>query len=86
VVFAAGGIAGLVQCTIATPMELVRSKLQVQSRHGATSYVGNVDCIRRVVKAEGVSGLYRTRSHACGLLAWLPDSKCWSAGQAATFR
>lgn len=57
-VFAAGSIAGVVQCSLATPMELVRSKLQVQ-HEGHRAYAGNIDCIRSIVRAEGVPGLYR---------------------------
>jgi len=57
-VFAAGSIAGLVQCSLATPMELVRIKLQVQ-QEGHRTYKGNFDCIQQVVRAEGLAGLYR---------------------------
>lgn len=57
-VFAAGAVAGAVQCCLATPMELVRSKLQVQ-HDGSKAYTGNVDCIRRIYRAEGMPGLYR---------------------------
>jgi len=60
-VFAAGATAGIVQCSIATPMELVRSRLQVQSKAclQAAPYKGNIDCLRRIFHAEGVAGLYR---------------------------
>eukprot|EP01052_Picozoa_sp_SAG31_P020812 SAG31_NODE_1581_length_7834_cov_11.737298_6_plen_161_part_00 len=50
-VFAAGAFAGVVQCAVATPMELVRSKLQVQHNSNVT-YRGNLDCIRQIYKAE----------------------------------
>lgn len=57
-VFVAGGIAGVVQCAIATPVELVRTKLQVQ-HESSRLYAGNVDCIRQVVRSEGLPGIYR---------------------------
>jgi solute carrier family 25 carnitine/acylcarnitine transporter 20/29 len=57
-VFLAGSIAGVVQCSIATPMELVRSKLQVQ-HEGVRAYSGNLDCIKKLYASEGVGGLYR---------------------------
>lgn len=57
-VFLAGGIAGVVQCALATPVELVRIKLQVQ-HEGSRRYAGNFDCIRQVVRSEGLPGLYR---------------------------
>eukprot|EP00929_Paragymnodinium_shiwhaense_P064355 TRINITY_DN32225_c0_g1_i2.p1 TRINITY_DN32225_c0_g1~~TRINITY_DN32225_c0_g1_i2.p1 ORF type:complete len:291 (+),score=37.41 TRINITY_DN32225_c0_g1_i2:65-937(+) len=57
-VFLAGGFAGVVQCSLATPMELVRSKLQVQYE-GKRVYSGNIDCIRSLYRSEGLAGLYR---------------------------
>mmetsp|Transcript_62160 Transcript_62160/g.180237 ORF Transcript_62160/g.180237 Transcript_62160/m.180237 type:complete len:293 (-) Transcript_62160:7-885(-) len=57
-VFAAGVAAGLGQCILATPMELVRIKLQVQHRRAGV-YRGNIDVIRQVCRAEGLAGMYR---------------------------
>jgi len=57
-VFVAGAVAGVVQCSLATPTELVRTKLQVQ-HEGSRVYNGNADCIRQVIRAEGLQGLYR---------------------------
>eukprot|EP00932_Pfiesteria_piscicida_P011685 SRR837773.22892.p2 GENE.SRR837773.22892~~SRR837773.22892.p2 ORF type:complete len:194 (-),score=69.06 SRR837773.22892:47-589(-) len=57
-VFLAGAAAGVVQCALATPVELVRTKLQVQ-QEGSRIYRGNLDCIRQVIRAEGLPGLYR---------------------------
>jgi hypothetical protein len=58
-VFIAGAAAGVTQCAIATPMELVRSKLQVQDKGGGKAYAGNIDCLKRVYASEGLSGIYR---------------------------
>mmetsp|Transcript_75831 Transcript_75831/g.180112 ORF Transcript_75831/g.180112 Transcript_75831/m.180112 type:complete len:291 (+) Transcript_75831:104-976(+) len=57
-VFVAGSIAGVVQCSVATPMELIRSKLQVQQSM-SRKYAGTMDCVRSVYKAHGLGGLYR---------------------------
>lgn len=57
-VFVAGAIAGIVQCSIATPVELLRTKLQVQ-HEGNLVHRGNIDCMRAVVRSEGVRGIYR---------------------------
>lgn len=57
-VFAAGAIAGVVQCSLATPVELVRTKLQVQ-HEDSRRYSGVIDAIRQVHRTEGVKGLYR---------------------------
>mmetsp|Transcript_55159 Transcript_55159/g.129138 ORF Transcript_55159/g.129138 Transcript_55159/m.129138 type:complete len:290 (+) Transcript_55159:109-978(+) len=55
-VFVAGAFAGVVQCSVGTPMELIRSKLQVQG--SSKAYAGNLDCIRSIYRAHGLSGLY----------------------------
>jgi len=58
--FSAGAVAGWSQCCVATPSELVKCRLQVSGGAAATErYAGNIDCIRRIVAAEGVTGLYR---------------------------
>jgi len=57
-VFVAGAIAGVVQCALATPVELIRTKLQVEST-GSRRYTGTVDCMKQIVRAEGLPGLYR---------------------------
>lgn len=54
-VFLAGAIAGVVQCSIGTPMELVRSRLQVHHHIGG----GYVECIRQLYRSEGLAGIYR---------------------------
>ena len=58
-VFIAGAAAGVTQCAIATPMELVRSKLQVQDKGGGKAYAGNIDCLKRIYASEGFFGIYR---------------------------
>jgi hypothetical protein len=58
-VFIAGAAAGVAQCAIATPMELVRSKLQVQDKGGGKAYAGNMDCLKRIYASEGLGGIYR---------------------------
>jgi solute carrier family 25 carnitine/acylcarnitine transporter 20/29 len=57
-VFTAGAIAGVVQCSLGTPMELIRTKLQVQ-HEGSRRYSGNLDCMRQIFHTEGLQGLYR---------------------------
>lgn len=59
-VFLAGAIAGVVQCSVATPMELVRSRLQVQVGAAANAtYAGHIDCVRKIYQTDGLPGLYR---------------------------
>jgi len=57
--FAAGCWAGLVQCLVCTPVELVKCKLQNQ-KDGKPLYTGTWDCLRKMVQANGLRiGLFR---------------------------
>eukprot|EP01133_Synstelium_polycarpum_P020428 gene20428-24512_t len=69
----AGGIAGGVISFFITPRDLIKSKLQVQSRNSSLLatvttkggapprevYKGPIDCIRQIVNRNGVLGLFR---------------------------
>jgi hypothetical protein len=60
-----GGFAGLTAISITYPTDLIRRRLQLQ-HFGCDSvprYSGIIDCARKVLKSEGIIGLYR------GLLA-----------------
>ena len=62
-VFMAGSFGGLLQCLVLVPADLVKCKLQVDQAGGASgrrpTYAGNIDCIRQVVRADGIGGLYK---------------------------
>ena len=45
--------------TILQPLDLIKVRLQVQDGRGANEYRGVVHAVQRVVKEEGVVGLYR---------------------------
>ena len=65
--FFAGSVAGTAQCVICSPMELAKTRMQVQGqgeslhkyRHTKHSYTGPVDCLIKVYKTEGVRGVFR---------------------------
>ncbi|EGG23765.1 mitochondrial substrate carrier family protein [Cavenderia fasciculata] len=57
-VMVSGAITGWVVSFVACPIETVKSKLQVQYQ-GVQLYSGPIDCIKKVVKKEGIQGLYR---------------------------
>lgn len=64
----AGSMAGAAQVLIITPVELAKTKLQVQGQGQRLQkknkvYLGTFDCLQKIYKSEGVSGCYR------GLLA-----------------
>jgi solute carrier family 25 (mitochondrial carnitine/acylcarnitine transporter), member 20/29 len=52
--FVAGMISGFSQSFIVTPTDLIKSKLQISNQ-----YKGNVDCLRKILRSEGISGLFK---------------------------
>ena len=68
-VAAAGSVAGFVQSFVCSPVELAKTKLQVQQKtydgkkclqHNRSSlYNGPVDVLRRLIKHDGIRGFYR---------------------------
>ncbi|XP_077996344.1 solute carrier family 25 member 45-like [Glandiceps talaboti] len=66
-IFVAGWIAGIVQLTIACPIELVKIRLQMQTHRrgdsmvgqGSPTYKGPIHCISNIFKTEGIRGCYR---------------------------
>lgn len=59
--FLAGTAAGLAQSIICSPMELVKTRLQLQENlpKGAFKYKGPMECMRHIWKAEGFRGAFR---------------------------
>ncbi|XP_053669212.1 mitochondrial 2-oxodicarboxylate carrier [Anopheles marshallii] len=61
----AGGSAGFVEVCIMHPLDLVKTRLQLQASPSAgaakstTYYNGVFDCIRKMAKTEGVFSLYK---------------------------
>ena len=54
-----GGVAGLINCVIITPVELVKCRLQVQFENKSKSYYkGVIDCLGKVYRADGIKGIY----------------------------
>ena len=55
-----GGICGCFAVTIMYPSDLIRRRLQIQTfDKSVPQYSGIIDCIRKIVKSEGIPGLYR---------------------------
>lgn len=53
----AGGTAGMVACTIAYPLDLIRTRLAAQSEK--LLYDGVLDAVKKITAEEGALGLYR---------------------------
>lgn len=54
----AGGVAGAVQSIVCCPMELAKTRVQIQSTSNQM-YHGSFDCIQKISYDYGITGLYR---------------------------
>lgn len=59
--FAAGAVAGVSEILVMYPLDVVKTRVQLQQGKGVggEGYNGMVDCFRKIVKNEGFSRLYR---------------------------
>lgn len=59
--FLAGTAAGLAQSVVCSPMELIKTRLQLQDNlpKGAERFSGPVDCTRSIWRREGARGIFR---------------------------
>ncbi|EEH08039.1 mitochondrial 2-oxodicarboxylate [Histoplasma capsulatum G186AR] len=59
--FAAGAVAGISEILVMYPLDVVKTRVQLQEGAGAgeEAYKGMVDCFRKIIKNEGFSRLYR---------------------------
>ncbi|OCK83085.1 mitochondrial 2-oxodicarboxylate carrier [Lepidopterella palustris CBS 459.81] len=59
--FAAGAVAGVSEILVMYPLDVVKTRVQLQTGKGAgeEGYNGMIDCFRKIIKNEGFSRLYR---------------------------
>lgn len=57
--FLAGAAAGAIQCVICCPMELAKTRLQLQAAGPARAYKGSLDCLVQIYRHEGLRGINR---------------------------
>lgn len=58
--FLAGSAAGLAQSIVCSPMELIKTRLQLQSQNPMNKqFSGALHCLRHIFKTEGFRGVYR---------------------------
>lgn len=62
----------------------VSQRLMVQGTPGATHYTGSVDAISKIVKADGIRGLYR--GFGMSVLTYSPSSAVWWAAYGSSQR
>ncbi|KAI8893215.1 mitochondrial carrier domain-containing protein [Globomyces pollinis-pini] len=55
----AGSFSGFVNGFLSSPMELVKIRLQNQSSDPKYQYKGPIDCVQKIIKMDGLRGLYK---------------------------
>ncbi|KAJ3199717.1 hypothetical protein HK099_003042 [Clydaea vesicula] len=58
-IFCSGIIAGIFGASMVTPMDVVKTRLQVSQKPGAPVYNGIFDCYRQIIKNEGPKALFK---------------------------
>lgn len=64
--------------------EKVSQRLMVQGYSGHATYTGGLDVVRKVVKSDGIRGLYR--GFGLSVLTYSPSSAVWWATYGASQR
>lgn len=55
----AGAFAGLCEVLVMYPLDVVKTRFQLQTKGSAVQYTGIVDCFRQMIRQEGFWSLYR---------------------------
>lgn len=64
--------------------EKVSQRLMVQGYSGHASYTGGLDVVRKVIKSDGIRGLYR--GFGLSVITYSPSSAVWWATYGASQR
>lgn len=57
--FASGAIAGVSEILVMYPLDVVKTRMQLQVKGSGEQYNSMVDCLQKIVRNEGFSRLYR---------------------------
>ncbi|KAI5073261.1 hypothetical protein GOP47_0011274 [Adiantum capillus-veneris] len=84
----ANGIAGLVSSLLSqaifVPIDVVSQRLMIQGTPEATKYSGGFDVVRKILKTDGIRGLYR--GFGMSVITYSPSSAVWWASYGASQR
>lgn len=80
----AGMLASLCSQSVFVPIDIVSQRLMVQGYSGHASYNGGLDVARKILKSEGVRGLYR--GFSLSVLTYSPSSAVWWASYGSSQR
>ncbi|KAJ6844819.1 solute carrier family 25 member 44-like [Iris pallida] len=84
----ANGIAGMAASlsaqTVFVPIDVVSQKLMVQGYSGYAKYNGGLDVARKIIKSDGIRGLYR--GFGLSVMTYSPSSAVWWASYGSSQR
>ncbi|EHA8589417.1 solute carrier family 25 member 44 [Cocos nucifera] len=85
---AASAVAGLSAAVAAqvvwTPIDVVSQRLMVQGGGGAARYLGGVDAFKKIIRSDGLRGLYR--GFGMSILTYAPSNAVWWASYSISQR
>ncbi|XP_051140213.1 uncharacterized protein LOC127257790 [Andrographis paniculata] len=79
-----GMMASLCAQAVFVPIDLVSQRLMVQGYSGHQTYNGGLDVVRKVIKSDGIRGLYR--GFGLSIITYSPSSAVWWASYGASQR
>lgn len=84
----ANGVAGMISSLAAqsvfVPLDVVSQRLMVQGTAGAKNYSGGLDAARKILKTDGIRGLYR--GFGMSVVTYSPSSAVWWASYGSSQR
>ncbi|KAG5016726.1 hypothetical protein JHK85_022862 [Glycine max] len=84
----ANGVAGMTSSLFAqsvfVPIDVVSQKLMVQGYSGHSQYSGGLDVVRKVLRTDGIRGLYR--GFGLSVITYAPASAVWWASYGSSQR
>lgn len=76
--FLGGGAASLASATVGVPLDVISSRLMLQSPAGELTqrhYKGGMNALVSIFSQEGIRGLYR--GYGASIITYAPTSACW---------
>lgn len=84
----ANGVAGMTSSLFAqsvfVPIDVVSQKLMVQGYSGHAQYNGGLDVARKIIRSDGIRGLYR--GFGLSVITYSPSSAVWWASYGSSQR
>ncbi|XP_017185203.3 uncharacterized protein LOC126610315 isoform X1 [Malus sylvestris] len=80
----AGMTASLFSQAVFVPIDVISQRLMVQGYSGHAKYTGGMDVARKVIKLDGIRGLYR--GFGLSVMTYSPSSAVWWASYGSSQR